>query len=354
MTNPLKGIRFIDLFAGIGGFHQAMESFGANCVFASEWDKNSKYIYEKNYGIKPYGDITKIDEAEIPDHDVICAGFPCQAFSISGKRLGFEDTRGTLFFDVARIAKYHKTKLLILENVKNFAKHDNGKTLKVVKSTLDDMGYSVFHKVLNASYFGVPQKRERIYIIAFLKELNIKKFAFPTGFGNPVALKDILLPEHEVAQFHKIREDVVLKESVSIEKDMFGYYPQKPIRLGIVNKGGQGERIYSPFGHAVTLSAYGGGVGAKTGLYLVNGILRKLAPRECARITGFPESFILSENNNVSFKQFGNSVVVNVLKSIINKIVKTGCFDYEKRHIRSHSPINSLPNLLSLNRSKSN
>jgi len=172
----MKNIKYIDLFAGIGGFHQAMSSFGAECVFASEWDKKCQDVYRKNYNMDVYGDITKIDEKDIPPHDVICAGFPCQAFSVSGKQLGFQDTRGTLFFDVARIAKHHKPKVLLLENVKNFAKHDNGNTLKVVESTLQDLGYSVYHKVLNASNFGVPQKRERVYIVAFRGDLNINNF----------------------------------------------------------------------------------------------------------------------------------------------------------------------------------
>ncbi len=317
----LRNLKYIDLFAGIGGFHQAMSYFNSECVFASEWDKDCQDVYEKNYGIKPFGDITTINEKDIPPHDIICAGFPCQAFSISGKQLGFSDARGVLFFDVARIAKYHKPKLLILENVKNFEKHDGGKTLKVVKSILEDLGYSVFYKVLNASNFGVPQKRERIYIVAFRNDLNIKNFIFPSSYGGTTTLKDYLLSEEETKDFIIYRDDVFLKDNVKIQKDMFGNYPQKSVRVGHVNKGGQGERIYSPLGHAITLSAYGGGIGAKTGLYLVNGNIRKLAPRECARITGFGDDFILSDKNSASYKQFGNSVVVGVLKAILEKII---------------------------------
>jgi len=321
----LKGVKYIDLFAGIGGFHQAVSSFDAECVFASEWDKNAQDVYKNNYGIQPFGDITKIDENDIPAHDIICAGFPCQAFSISGNQLGFKDTRGTLFFDVIRIARHHKPKLLLLENVRNFAKHDGGKTLKVVVKTLEDSGYTVFHKVLNASHFGVPQKRERIYIVAFRSDLNIDTFSFPDSFGDKTSLKDFLLPEEDTRDFIVTRDDVIMKTDVKITKDVNGHYPQKSIRLGIVNKGGQGERIYSPYGHAITLSAYGGGIGAKTGLYMVEGVMRKLAPRECARITGFPESFILSKNKNTSYKQFGNSVVVNVLKAILANVIEKKC-----------------------------
>ncbi len=318
----LNNMRYIDLFAGIGGFHQAMQSFGAQCVFASEWDKECQYTYEENYGIKPYGDITQIHEADIPQHDIICAGFPCQAFSISGKQKGFEDSRGTLFFDIARIAKYHQPKMLFLENVKNFAKHDNGHTLKVIQNTLQEIGYDLFYKILNASDFGIPQKRERVFMLAFRKDLQVKHFHFPSPSNQHTILKDFLDTKHDNRHLIIQRDDIVLNEEIEIKPDIFGCYPQKPIRVGIVNKGGQGERIYSPLGHAITLSAYGGGVGAKTGLYLIDNNIRRLSPSECRRISGFPESFKLHSKPHVSYRQFGNSVVVNVLKAILEEIVK--------------------------------
>ena len=322
----LSHIKYIDLFAGIGGFHQAMDSFGAECVFASEWDKDCQYTYEENYGIKPYGDITQIHEKDIPKHDVLCAGFPCQAFSISGKQQGFEDSRGTLFFDVARIAKYHQPKMLLLENVRNFEKHDNGHTLKTVKTTLEEIGYYFFYQVLNASHFGVPQKRERIFMVAFRKDLNVNSFSFPTGDNTPVILQDFL--DKNTKHEHLIikRNDIKLKENIKIMKDMFNNYPQKPIRIGTVNKGGQGERIYSPLGHAITLSAYGGGIGAKTGLYKIGNDIRRLSPNECRRITGFPESFKLHPKDTVSYRQFGNSVVVNVVQAILEQIINQNIF----------------------------
>ena len=161
----LRGLKFIDLFAGIGGFHLALSSFDTECVFASEWDEHAKKVYEDNFGLQPFGDITQIDEREIPNHDIICGGFPCQAFSISGKQRGFDDSRGTLFFDIARITKHHKPKLLLLENVYNLEKHDNGNTLKVITETLDLLGYNCFYKVLNASHFGIPQIRRRIFCL---------------------------------------------------------------------------------------------------------------------------------------------------------------------------------------------
>lgn len=315
-------IAYIDLFAGIGGFHQALHSFGCECVFASEINHNCQKIYEQNYGIKPAGDLTEIPEKNIPQHEILCAGFPCQAFSISGKRLGFEDTRGTLFFEIARIAKYHQPQLLFLENVKNFAQHNQGKTLLTVKQTLEEIGYNVFAQVLNASFFGVPQTRERIYILGFRKDLAITNFTFPTTYGQATKLKDFCLnDEREIQDLIINREDLIINDNLLIQPDLYGNYPQKPIRIGTINKGGQGERIYHENGHAITLSAYGGGIGAKTGLYLIKGKIRRLAPRECARIMGFPDNFILSEKRNLAYQQFGNSVVVNVLQAIMSKVI---------------------------------
>jgi len=318
----LSKYAFIDLFAGIGGFHLALKSFGAKCVFSSEWDKNAQEVYRMNFEEIPFGDITKIDENTIPAHNILCAGFPCQAFSISGKQNGFQDARGTLFFDVARIAKYHQPQMLFLENVKNFERHDKGRTLKTVISVLHDIGYDVFHEVLNAGFYGIPQKRERIYILGFRKDLKITRFKFPTFNIEPVKLLDILLPNGETEKYIIKRKDVTLKNHVKVDIDLYGNYPLQPIRIGTVNKGGQGERIYHECGHAITLSAYGGGVGAKTGLYLVNGKIRKLAPRECARLMGFPDTFKIDKSEQQAYKQFGNSVAVNVLQCILKKIIE--------------------------------
>jgi DNA (cytosine-5)-methyltransferase 1 len=322
IKRALKGYKYIDLFAGIGGFHLAMSSYNAECVFASEWDNFASQVYEKNFGIKPFGDITKIKEEEIPKHDILCGGFPCQAFSISGKQKGFDDTRGTLFFDIARIIKYHSPKILFLENVKNFERHDNGKTLEIVTATLNSLNYNVYYKVLNASNFGLPQNRERIFIVCFRKDLNITSFQFPKPIGKSVSLNDILekKPKAKIIK----RTDINIYKSFEPKKNIFGELelPNKPVQIGIVNKGGQGERIYSVYGHACALSAYGGGAGAKTGIYYVNGILRKLSPRECARAQGFPDSFIIDESQEQAYKQFGNSVAVNVLNEIIKEIIK--------------------------------
>jgi len=317
-----KKFSFIDLFAGIGGFRIALEEFGGECIFSSEWDKFAAITYEHNFGEKPAGDITKIDANNIPSHDVLCAGFPCQAFSISGKQGGFKDTRGTLFFDIARITDYHKPKVLFLENVKNLVRHDNGKTLSTIIRALNELSYDVFFEILDSSNFGIPQSRKRVFFVCFDKKLNKKSFEFPRPEAKPVILKDILLPDSETSEFVIQREDINIKKDYVPEKDIFGNYPQKPIRLGTINKGGQGERIYSIYGQAITLSAYGGGVAAKTGAYLVNGRVRKLAPRECLRLLGFPESFELPVPLIQAYKQCGNGVVVPVVKKIFKKILE--------------------------------
>lgn len=309
-----EGYRFIDLFAGIGGFHLALESFGARCVYANEWDKFAQDVYYSNFGILPEGDITKVDESTIPDHDILCAGFPCQAFSISGKRLGFNDSRGTLFFDVARIVREKRPRVVFMENVKNFASHDGGNTIRVVEATMRELGYSFHYAVLNAVDYGVPQKRERVYMVCFRNDIDDSRFAFPKPFELTRHVEDFLLDDASTASLVVNRPDTYFTNP----KD--DTYSSKSIRLGIVNKGGQGERIYSTKGIAITFSAYGGGVFSKTGGYLVNGKTRKLHPRECARLMGYPDTFEMSPRATQAYKQFGNSVVVDVLQYILISI----------------------------------
>lgn len=313
---------FIDLFAGLGGFRIALESLGGTCVYSNEWDEPVQKVYADNFGDTPEGDITQVDENTIPDHDILCAGFPCQAFSISGKQKGFEDSRGTLFFDVARIVRAKKPKIVFMENVKNFATHDEGRTLKIVKATMEELGYTFNQKVLNAVDYGVPQKRERIYMVCFRSDLNVPEFSYPKPFELTRHVEDFLLnDELLVSHLYVNRPDTYFND----RKD--DTYSNKSIRLGTVNKGGQGERIYSTKGIAITLSAYGGGVFAKTGGYLINGKTRKLHPRECARIMGYPDTYKMSSSPNQAYKQFGNSVVIDVLQLIgiqIGKVMKGG------------------------------
>ncbi len=313
----LTGYTFIDLFAGLGGFRIALESLGAKCIYSNEWDKFAKEVYANNFGDIPEGDITKVDENTIPEHDILCAGFPCQAFSISGKQRGFEDSRGTLFFDVARIVKAKRPKVVFMENVKNFATHDNGNTLKVVKNTMEELGYTFYQKVLNAVDYGIPQKRERIYLVCFRNDLSINSFSYPKPFKLVHHVEDYLLDNEEmVKDLYVTRPDTYFNEVEDI------HYSNKSIRLGIVCKGRQGERIYSTKGIAITLSAGGGGVFAKTGGYLINGKTRRLHPRECARIMGYPDSYKICKSQSQAYKQFGNSVVIDVLQLIAIEIGK--------------------------------
>lgn len=310
-----KNLKFIDLFAGIGGFRLALESYGAKCVFSSEWDKFAQQEYSANFGDMPAGDITKIDEKDIPDHDILCAGFPCQPFSISGKQRGFEDSRGTLFFDVARIVKEKKPKVVFMENVKNFETHDGGNTLKVVKATMEELGYSFNYRVLNAANYGVPQKRERIYMVCFRKDLNINEFSYPKAIKLEKHVVDLLEDEANIdKKMYKSRPDTFLDKNISNE------FSNKTVRIGTVNKGGQGDRIYSIFGIGITLSAMGGGFYSKTGGYLIGDKIRKLSLRECARMMGFPDDYKIVVSEAQAYKQFGNSVVVNVLQYILQEI----------------------------------
>jgi len=345
---------FIDLFAGIGGFRVAGQNVGGSCVFTSEWDKYARRAYFMNFGQVPFGDITKFTENEaalksIPKHDVLCGGFPCQAFSISGKQEGFKDPRGTLFFEVYKIAKQHRPAVLFLENVKNFARHDGGNTFKTIRHHLEKkmaqetngkVSYRVSHAVLNASDFGASTKRERIYIVAVREDLVDDEFKW-TEWLDLFAK----LPKMRKFEAHFLKEDIqdnieeALLDKITIKRDDFR--PKltptrddikhkddeveegiKPIRIGVMGKGGQGERIYSTHGHAITFSAYGGGAASKTGAYYIDGRVRKLAPAECARAMGFHGMDVSTGDVPLlqRYKQFGNSVVVNVVEAIFKEI----------------------------------
>jgi len=345
---------FIDLFAGIGGFRVAGQNVGGSCVFTSEWDKYARRAYFMNFGQVPFGDITKFTENEaalksIPKHDVLCGGFPCQAFSISGKQEGFKDPRGTLFFEVYKIAKQHRPAVLFLENVKNFARHDNGNTFKTIRHHLEKkmaqetngkVSYRVSHAVLNASDFGASTKRERIYIVAVREDLVDDEFKWTEW-------TDLFtkLPKMRKFEAHFLKENIqdnieeALLDKITIKRDDFR--PKltptrddvkrkddeveetiKPIRIGVMGKGGQGERIYSTHGHAITFSAYGGGAASKTGAYYIDGRVRKLTPYECASAMGFHGMDVSTGDVPLlqRYKQFGNSVVVNVVEAIFKEI----------------------------------
>ena len=316
VSKTLKGVKAIDLCCGIGGFHYAVVSFGCEVVFASEIDKKASNIYADNFYRVPSGDITAIDEHSIPDHDILCAGFPCQPFSISGKQQGFEDTRGTLFFDIARIAKAKQPKILLLENVYQLEAHDCGRTLSVILNTLESIGYDAYYKIMNSADFGFPQNRKRIYIVGFRKDMCITHFEFPAP--SPMLehkyVKDIVCKQG-VDKYIINRSDITINTN-----DANMECTTKTLRIGSVAKGRQGERIYSPKGKAITLTANGGGIGAKCGIYKIHGKIRKLTPRECARLQGFPESFKIPTSDNVAYTTFGNAVDVCMVQLILQEI----------------------------------
>ena len=303
-------IKIIDLFAGVGGIRLGFEKVFKNnskFVFSSEIDKHAQNTYFQNFNNMPYGDITQILEKDIPNHDIILAGFPCQAFSVAGNRKGFEDTRGTLFFDVARIARYHKPKVLFLENVKGFVNHDKGNTFKTVRTTLEDMGYKIFSQVLNSKDYGIPQNRERIYIVAFLD--NSIKFNFPKKINICKKLKDCLLDE--------VNEKY--------------YYNNKPLYSKIKNEIIEDNTIYQWRRHYVrenksgvcpTLTANMGTGGHNVPIIKDFKGIRKLTPRECANFQGFPKNYKIPNDivDSHLYKQFGNSVTVSVIEQIAKEI----------------------------------
>lgn len=322
LPSSLKNYTFIDLFAGIGGFHLGLGSLGAKCVLACEIDENARTTYLNNFpNTLMVNDIKKLDAHFIPNYDILCAGFPCQPFSISGRRKGFEDDRGNLFFEIIRILKTTKPKVVFLENVKNLLKHDKQRTFKVIKEELEKVGYTLFYKVLDSAYFLAATSRQRLYIVAFRKDLDVKNFDFPAyDYKNPVVIKDILIEDKETKKLFidKNKHNLTLNQEKKDDKNN----PFKPLRVGYTNTARQGERIYSINHVGVTLLSQGGGLFAKTGGYLINNEIRRLSVRECARMMGFGDEFKIPTNKGIGYKQFGNAVVVNVISKIGLEIAK--------------------------------
>ena len=302
----LKNFKFIDLFAGIGGIRIPFDELGGTCVFSSEWDKFSQITYEANFGETPHGDITKIDAMDIPEHDLLVGGFPCQAFSHAGLKKGFDDTRGTLFFDVARILEYHKPKAFLLENVKGLRGHDKGKTFKTIISILNKLGYQTLEtKVLNARDFGLPQNRERIFIVGFLEYFY---FQFPESPMTDTRVGDIL--DTRVPDKYKISDK--LWEGAIKRKQR---NRQKGNGFG-----------FSLFNHeskyTSTISARYYKDGAEIWIEQDNKNPRKLTPNEARRLQGFPEGFRIPVSDAQAYKQFGNAVPVSVIREIAKEMVK--------------------------------
>jgi DNA (cytosine-5)-methyltransferase 1 len=318
--------KFIDLFAGIGGFRLALQNLGGKCVYTSEWDKEAQRTYKMNFGEVPFGDITKEETKKfIPDDfDILCAGFPCQAFSIAGKRGGFEDTRGTLFFDVAEIIKRKQPKAIFLENVKGLRNHNGGKTLETILNVLrNDLNYYVPEpQIVNAKDFGVPQNRERIYIVGFRKDTNINNFKYPEPFNNKVKFADI-------------------KEENIVETK---YYLSNQYLNTLINHKARHESKGNGFGFeiipdtGIANAIVVGGMGRERNLVIDNRItdytptthikgevnrngIRKMTPREWARLQGFPDNYLIKVADASAYKQFGNSVAVPAIQATANQII---------------------------------
>lgn len=310
---------FIDLFAGIGGFRLAMQNNGGKCVFSSEFNPNSQKTYFHNYNDMPFGDITDPNvKAQIPEHfDIVCAGVPCQAFSIAGKRLGFEDTRGTLFFDVADIVNRHKPKVVFIENVKNLETHDNGKTFQVIEETLQQLGYFVYHKIMDSSkYANIPQHRERIIVIAFNKETvrDYDKFEFPSEIELTKTIRDCLTTETVDDKYFytdKCSFYETLKSDMK-KKDTIYQWRRKYCRENKSNL-------------CPTLTANMGTGGHNVPLILTDDDrIRKLTSKECLNFMGYPDDYSFPDNisNCAKYMQAGNSVVVPMIERIAANIIK--------------------------------
>lgn len=303
MANKFK---FIDLFAGVGGIRIPFEELGGDCVFSSEWDKFSQQTYEANFGEIPHGDITEIDAKDIPKHDLLVGGFPCQAFSQAGLKKGFKDTRGTMFFEIARILDHHKPKAILLENVKGLRGHEKGNTFKTIISILNELGYQTLEStVLNAKHFGLPQNRERIFIVGFKKHVN---FQFPQPPMIDTRLGDIL--DKKIPDKYTISDR--LWEGAQRRKEK---YKEKGYGFGysLFNK----ESKYTS-----TISARYYKDGAEIWIDQGKKNPRKLTPNEARKLQGFPEGFIIPVSDGQAYKQFGNAVPVPVIRAIAERMVE--------------------------------
>ena len=306
----------IDLFAGIGGIRLAFEYYGVKNVFSSEWDKYACKMYEHHFGERPHGDITQIDERTVPDHQILLAGFPCQAFSIMGDKKGFSESRGTLFFDIARILKEKKPLSFMLENVKNLKSHNQGRTYVTIYEILTQLGYDVHTKILNALDFGLPHKRERIIIVGFRKELNAK-FSFP---NKPVTkkktLKMILFENEQVDKKYFVSENIKKKRRRACQSS------ERPT-IWHENK----SKNISALPYSCALRAE-----ASHNYLLVNGE-RRLTPRECMRLQGFPDNYRIVISDTQMKKVVGNTVPVAMIQAVAKNFVESlevALMDYDK------------------------
>lgn len=315
-----KTFKFIDLFSGMGGFRIALEKYGGECVFSSDIDENARETYYQNFNEYPFGDITQIKEEDIPNHDILCAGFPCQPFSLAGKRLGFEDTRGTLFFDVLRILKEKKPKAFILENVAGLVSHDEGKTLSVIKNSLKEIGYTISYDTINSKDVGYPQNRNRWYCVGFLKshiKMDDGDFNFPEKCNLKFQIADLL--EEKVSKKYSITE--IAKINIEYHLENFqknSRYNEKQIL--IANEIRKSKCNFRCDGISPCLTAKMGTGGNNIPVLVSQN--RKLTERECLRIMGYPETYKIKEHSYHSYKQIGNSVVVPVISKIAKEVLR--------------------------------
>jgi DNA (cytosine-5)-methyltransferase 1 len=315
---------FIDLFCGIGGFRLSFQTLGGKCVFSSDIDYHAKRTYEYNFGEVPFDNIMNIDEKEVPDHDILLAGFPCQAFSIAGRRAGFEDTRGILFFEVARIIKEKKPKVVILENVKGLISHNKGKTFKTIVKTLrKELGYYVPEpQVLNAKNYGLAQNRERVFIVGFHESTGIKDFEYPKPSNEKVSFSDV--KEEEVVPSKYYLSTSYLKSLKEHRKrheekgNGFGYeIIQDDDIANAVVVGGMGRERNLVLDYRITDFTPTTNIKGQVNR---EGI-RKMTPREWARLQGFPDRFQIAVSDAQAYKQFGNSVAVNAVQAVGQAVI---------------------------------
>lgn len=320
-----SSVRFVDLFCGVGGIRLGMESQGYKCVFSCDINPDCQKTYHANFDEMPYGDISLIDESSIPDHEILCAGFPCQPFSISGKKKGFEDTRGTLFFEICRIIEKKKPSIIFLENVKHLAHHDKGRTLKVILESLKNLGYKTSWKVLNGANFGVPQNRERIIIVA---NRDDKQFDFSKLKTKEKVFLYQVLDKKGDFEYLSPNDYTLIKspKRQPLSGLMFAGYRNKTLRKSGVRPGTehlsrvhkQPNRIYSVMGTHPTLPSQ-----ETSGRFFIltnDNKVRKLTLNECWRIMGFPEKFNKISATSEQYRQLGNSVCVPMIEAVANEI----------------------------------
>ena len=321
-------VRVFSMFSGIGGFELGIQQSDINTelVGYAEIDKYAISIFKKQLkGVKNYGDATTIEPWRIPDFDLLVGGFPCQAFSVAGKQQGFNDTRGTLFFDIARVCAEKRPRYLVLENVKGLLSHDSGKTFQTILGVLADLGYRVEWQVLNSKDFGVPQNRERVFIVGHLGERSAQEIFPLTGTSKTFIRKiidyevrPVLTPDRAKKRQNGRRFKNDGEPSFTLTgQDVHG------VMLRQLNKAeSQGNRIYDSSGLATTLASQAGGLGAKTGLYQIDTQVRRLTPTECERLQGFPDGWTAGLSDTQRYKTLGNAVTVPVVTAVMNQLAQ--------------------------------